>query len=607
MAVPLINDFLNMLEQSRLFEAGEVQECLKAWRDEDNTFDPDAVMDFASWLVKREKITQWQLDNILAGKYKGFFLGAYKLLRVLGAGGMSSVYLAEHSILQRQVAIKVLPKSRVTSESSYLERFLLEAQAAAALDHPNIVCAYDVDNEGGSIYYLVMEYVKGTDLLSLVKKEGPLDIYKAADYMRQAAIGLQHAHDAGLIHRDMKPANLLVNEQGVVRILDLGLARFTDEKRASLTVAYDENVLGTADYLAPEQARNSHTVDSRADIYGLGCTFYCLLVGHVPFPEGTLPQRIWAHQKKMPKRIQDERPEVPDDLAEICWRMMAKDPNDRQQTATEVADDLTEWLLDHGQKVDGLSASFKRRPGTGSSASMKELFAIQEMAAADSVSKKAGDSSKKVGDGEKKSGIFGKKSGDSTKKIQTRPLFTTSKPAEKGSGSDVTGKSAVRTGAAGQKAASESAIKVKTETEKAQEDLFLKFLNQKQRFSPTDQPKATADSSSGVLSSVLNFSLGPSSSSSTPGVVKKGSGTTNRSASSQNIKKPTATKSSPAVRNSATLSAPSSKSGTTTVYKPLTKAPKGKKLTKEAWIAIGVAAAVILVLVGLLIIRTFTS
>jgi len=358
-------EYLGMLERSRLFASREVlSQCLKTWRELETTSDPEDLHGFADWLIQNKYLTQWQSENIFSGKYKGFFLGKYKLLRSIGAGGMSSVYLAVHTLLERQVAIKVLPKSRVTSDSSYLERFLLEAQAVAALDHPNIVRAYDVDTEGNSIYYLVMEYIDGPDLLSLVKKEGPLDWFRAAKYIRQAALGLQHAHEAGLIHRDMKPANLLVDKEDGIHVLDLGLARFTDEKRASLTLTYDENVLGTADYLAPEQARNSHNVDARADIYGLGCTLYYLLVGHVPFPEGTLAQRIAAHQKRMPARIQDERPEVPDSLIEICWKMMAKDPNDRQQTAEEVSDDLTRFLLENGQKVEGFTgtlASLQRK------------------------------------------------------------------------------------------------------------------------------------------------------------------------------------------------------------------------------------------------------
>ena len=236
-------------------------------------------------------------------------------------------------------------------DSSYLARFHREAQAAAALDHRNIVRAYDVDNDG-SIHYLVMEYVEGRDLQHIVKDDGPLDYVAAAEYIRQAAEGLAHAHQAGLIHRDVKPANLLVDQKNVVKVLDLGLARFTDEDKASLTVAYDENVLGTADYLAPEQALDSHGVDARADIYGLGCSLYYLLTGHPPFPGGTLPQRLMMHQKQPPPSIYLDRPDAPHDLVDICMKMMAKKPDQRYQSTAEVATVLAQWLAAHGQAVE---------------------------------------------------------------------------------------------------------------------------------------------------------------------------------------------------------------------------------------------------------------
>jgi len=197
-------------------------------------------------------------------------------------------------------------------------------------------------------------------LQAIVRQRGPLDPLTAAEYIRQAALGLHHAHQAGLIHRDVKPANLLVDKNGTVKILDLGLARFTGEDQASLTLAYDENVLGTADYLAPEQAINSHGVDARADIYSLGCTLYYLLTGHPPFPEGTLPQRLMAHQKQPPPSIKKERPDVPDDLIRICMRMMAKKPAARYQTMAEVADALAEWLTAHGKPTDSSSGRAKR-------------------------------------------------------------------------------------------------------------------------------------------------------------------------------------------------------------------------------------------------------
>jgi eukaryotic-like serine/threonine-protein kinase len=253
-------------------------------------------------------------------------------------------------------------------DSSYLARFHREAQAAAALDHRNIVRAYDVDNDGSN-HYLVMEYIEGRDLQHIVKEDGPLGYVAAAEYIRQAADGLAHAHEAGLIHRDVKPANLLVDRKNVVKILDLGLARFTDEDKASLTVAYDENVLGTADYLAPEQALDSHGVDARADIYGLGCSLYFLLTGHPPFPDGSLPQRLMMHQKQPPPSIYRDRPDAPPDLVDICLKMMAKKPERRYQSAAEVAQVLAQWLINHGQAVgsaSGVGSSSGRLVGAAS-------------------------------------------------------------------------------------------------------------------------------------------------------------------------------------------------------------------------------------------------
>jgi len=342
--------FLDMVRRSGLVDRerlARVQADLKGPAGDVTVVDEKRL---AVKLVDEALLTPWQRDNLLQGRYKGFFIKKYKLLDHLGTGGMSSVYLAEHTLMRRRVAIKVLPKSRV-KDSSYLGRFHREARAAAALDHRNIVRAYDVDNEG-DVHFFVMEYVEGCDLQTSVKKEGPLDYVRAADYVRQAAEGLDHAHRAGLVHRDVKPANLLVDRQNVVKVLDLGLAKFAEEGRASLTVAYDENVLGTADYLAPEQAINSHGVDARADIYSLGCSFYFLLTGQPPFAEGTLPQRLLMHQKVPPPDIRLKRPDAPEDLLEICLRMMAKKPAARFQSAREVADALADWLLAHGHLVD---------------------------------------------------------------------------------------------------------------------------------------------------------------------------------------------------------------------------------------------------------------
>ena len=347
MAKPTWEQLIENFPRTKLIEDDQWESFKQEWQqtaDDSVKTDVDAFLQF---LVDKGAITPWHMENLLSGKYKGFFLGSYKLLKHVGAGGMSSVYLGEHTMMGRQVAIKILPRSRVSSDTSYLQRFMQEAQAAASLNHPNIVTAYDIDNENG-IYYFVMEYVDGKDLNGLVKAGGPLDYAVAADYICQAACGLAHAHERGLIHRDMKPANLLVDPNGVVKILDMGLALFSESDRASLTLAYDENVLGTADYLAPEQARNSHTVDARADIYSLGCTLYFLLTGHPPFTEGTLPQRILAHQQKNPPEITVDRPDCPADLIAICKKMMMKKPEQRQQSMLEVQENLKDWLLVHG-------------------------------------------------------------------------------------------------------------------------------------------------------------------------------------------------------------------------------------------------------------------
>ena len=352
-----VKKFIELVRKSGLIESdafGDVLAEAKRRRAEGQATDPETL---AEQLVEAELLTRWQVDKLLVGKHKGFFLGKYRLLGHLGTGGMSSVYLAQHILMQRQVAIKVLPKTRV-EDSSYLARFHLEAQAAAALDHPNIVRAYDIDNDG-DIHYLVMEYVEGRDLQAIVKQDGPVEYATAAEYIRQSAEALGHAHDANIIHRDIKPANLLLDTKGTVKLLDLGLARFCDGKKGSLTLDHDENVLGTADYLSPEQAINSHEVDTRADIYSLGCTFYYLLTGHPPFNEGTLSQRLLMHQKEAPPSIFIDRPDAPNDLVNICVRMMVKKAKGRYQTCREVSKVLSDWLTAQGQQVPTGSSSVK--------------------------------------------------------------------------------------------------------------------------------------------------------------------------------------------------------------------------------------------------------
>ena len=204
----------------------------------------------------------------------GYFIGPYKVLEVLGAGSAGIVYLCDHGQMRRRVAVKVLQGEKARDRKS-LERFYREARAAATLDHPNIVRAFDV-GQGERFHYLVMEYVDGLNLRQIVKNDGPLSATLAADYLRQAALGLRHAHESGLVHRDLKPTNLMVGRDGVVKILDLGLALFFEDEGDILTQGA---VAGNADFIAPEQAVDSHSVDVRADIYSLGATFWYCLTG----------------------------------------------------------------------------------------------------------------------------------------------------------------------------------------------------------------------------------------------------------------------------------------------------------------------------------------
>jgi len=338
------NIFLTLLQKSQIVAESDIARAVKKYKSE-HAGQKITVESLAEFFVKEDLITDWQKTKLLSGKHKGFFLGKYKLMSFIGSGGMSHIYSAEHKLMRRKVVIKVLPQSRV-NDSSYLGRFYVESQATAKLDHPNIVRAFDIDNEGNT-HYMVMEFVDGLDLAKLVEKEGVLDYETAANYICQAADGLQHAHERDMIHRDIKPGNLLAGKDGVVKLLDMGLARITTDKH-SLTRKFGENVLGTTDYLAPEQALDSHTVDVRADIYSLGCTLYFLLVGHPPFPEGTLAQRLMKHQSAEPRSIFEVREDAPQELVDISRKMMAKKPKNRYQTAREVRDALREWLVSQG-------------------------------------------------------------------------------------------------------------------------------------------------------------------------------------------------------------------------------------------------------------------
>ncbi len=273
----------------------------------------------------------------------------YRLEEMLGAGGMGVVYRARHQLMGRTVALKVIHR-HLMEKPAAVERFRREVKAVAALSHANIVTAYDAD-QVGERHFLVMEYVAGVTLAQLLKDKGPIEPARSCDYIRQAALGLQHAHERGLVHRDLKPGNLIVTPDGQVKILDLGLARLGEiSQEASGDLTDAGTVMGSVDYLAPEQADDPRHADIRADIYSLGCTLYHLLTGRPPFPEGTLMQRLKAHAQRAPAPLVRAGVAMPAGLDRIVNRMLAKEPRQRYQTPSEVAEALAPYAAGVGGK-----------------------------------------------------------------------------------------------------------------------------------------------------------------------------------------------------------------------------------------------------------------
>jgi WD40 repeat protein/serine/threonine protein kinase len=349
MAVAPVSVFLRTLARYRLLDPVHLDQIVG---EATESTDLKAL---AKDLIQRGWLTAYQVGKISRGKADQLLLGSYVLLDRLGEGGMGAVFKARNWKLGKLHALKLIRKERLGNPDA-VRRFHREIRAAAQLEHPNIVRAYDADEVGGN-HFFVMEYVEGIDLNKLVKARGPLPVLQACDYIRQAALGLQHAHERGMVHRDIKPANLLVTRgegreasksdlsslaphpSPLVKILDMGLARFERSKDAELsaTLTQEGAVMGTPDYIAPEQALASHGVDIRADLYSLGGTLYFLLTGQVPFPGGSLAEKLMKHQFEEPPAVERLRPDVPPGVSAVVRRLLAKRPEERCQTPAELA------------------------------------------------------------------------------------------------------------------------------------------------------------------------------------------------------------------------------------------------------------------------------
>lgn len=305
--------------------------------------------ELAKALIREKKLTRFQASAAFQGKSSQLVFGEYVVLEKIGAGGMGVVYRAQHRRMKRVVAIKVLSGGSLDKQDS-VDRFYREVEAAAKLLHPNIVTAFDAGQHGKS-HFLVMEFVNGKDLSGVLKDAGPLPIAQAVDFTIQTARGLAFAHKKGLIHRDIKPANLLLDSDGTVKILDMGLARFSNGTNDD-GLTKTGQIMGTVDYMAPEQATDTRSADARADVYSLGCTLFRLLVGSPVFEGDTIMNKLMAHAHVPVPDLRATRPEVSEQLNAVFQKMVAKSPGDRQQSMNDVIADL-ENCLSHDTEAEG--------------------------------------------------------------------------------------------------------------------------------------------------------------------------------------------------------------------------------------------------------------
>ena len=301
------------------------------------------VAQLAKQLVDRATLTAFQAERVYQGAAQSLLFGDYVILDEIGAGGMGRVVKARHRTTDRVVALKILGQT-ATQSPELVKRFHREVKATARLNHPNIVTAFE-DGEVDGVYFFAMEYVDGRDFRTLVERDGLPPVAKAVDCILQAARGLQYAHERGAIHRDVKPGNLLLDSQGIVKILDMGLVRFSEDE-TEIAVTYDERltlpgqILGTPEYMSPEQADDTHETDGRADIYSLGCTLHFLLTGNAPYTGDSVVTILLGHASKPIPSLCTARDDVPDQLDAVFKTMLAKEPDDRQQSMSELIDQL---------------------------------------------------------------------------------------------------------------------------------------------------------------------------------------------------------------------------------------------------------------------------
>lgn len=301
-----------------------------------------AIDQLANLLKKAGKLTNFQDRRVRQGHLKGLVLGNYLILDEIGQGANGMVFRARHRRMTRIVALKMIPPMMLQNENA-AKRFHREVEAMSRVSHSNIVTAFDAGEDKGACF-LILEYVDGQDLSVPIQHGKPLPVEEAVEYVLQAARGLAHAHAMGIVHRDIKPANLLLGKDGVVKILDMGLARLDDSSGTNLTQT--GSIMGTVDYMPPEQTLDSKAVDHRADIYSLGCTLHHLITGHPIYDSDSVVGKIIAHREQPIPSLCEARPEIPAKLDVIFQLMVAKDPEERYQATEDVVNDLERLFSD---------------------------------------------------------------------------------------------------------------------------------------------------------------------------------------------------------------------------------------------------------------------
>lgn len=333
---PAVESFLKTVVRSGLLTAEQLQEALRRVPRESRT-DPQALADH---LIRHGKLSRFQAQKLLKGTSRGLLLGPFQILAPIGKGGMGAVYLARDARNQQLVALKILPPKRARAEERLLTRFQREMEVCRRVAHPNLAYTYDAGVQQG-VYYIAMEFIPGKSLYRLVNEHGPLDPARVARLFTEVCAGLAHAHQQGLIHRDLKPSNIMVTPNDHAKILDLGLALVQGEEgEAREVVGGAGYIVGSMDYIAPEQTEDALRVDARSDIYALGCTAYYALTGQPPFPDGTRREKMRRHRHEQPPLLAGLNPAVPPALVRLVLRMMAKDPAGRPPSADAVCRDL---------------------------------------------------------------------------------------------------------------------------------------------------------------------------------------------------------------------------------------------------------------------------